>query len=235
MERAVFLVDGSGARLSCMLNPNTLVFRRESGIRRSRSIGGFATAQGLMDDPLLYTGGGRTELTLDLLFDIGVPGSTVAGSDVRDLTRPLWELSENGSVVDGYGAPAQVRFVWGKAWNFPGVVDAVSERLEHFTSEGVPRRSWLRMRLLRVQQEALPPGADDGWTVTDQPLPTAELAPAVAKPGKVVETRGRRMDAVATDSGYEPSFWRRIAEYNLIDDPLRVPAEAALRLPPVAP
>src|SRR5262249_44963040 len=80
-------------------------------------------------------------------------------ADVRDLTRPLWELAENS----GAGSMGEVRsgrsplvtFVWGKAWNIPGVVTAVAEKLESFTDDGAPRRSWLRMRLLRVDQAAV--------------------------------------------------------------------------------
>ena len=56
---------------------------------------------GLSDDPLLYTGGGRTELDLDLLFDVSLAGSSVATRDVRDLTRAFWDLAENaGQAMD---------------------------------------------------------------------------------------------------------------------------------------
>src|SRR5262249_38260626 len=109
-------------------------------------------------DPLLYTGGGRTELTLDLLFDISIAGSSISTADVRALTRPLWEMAESqraGSLDDvRSGRPPLVTFVWGKAWNIPGWVTAVGEKLEFFTADGAPRRSWLRMRLLRVDQSA---------------------------------------------------------------------------------
>jgi hypothetical protein len=46
--------------------------------------------------------------------------------------------------------------IWGKSWNIPGIVVAVAERLEHFTAAGVPRRSWLRLRLLRVEAPTVP-------------------------------------------------------------------------------
>ena len=89
--------------------------------------------------------------------------------DVRDLTRPLWQLAENAAAQDGYGRPPVVRFVWGKAWNLPGVVAAVAERLEHFTQGGSPRRSWLRMRFLRVAEPDAPAGTATDATALAPP------------------------------------------------------------------
>ena len=75
MERVAFLIERSGARIACMLNPESVVQRRWAGIRPMRSGGGFLTSVGLSDDPLLYTGGGTTELRLDLLFDVSLTES----------------------------------------------------------------------------------------------------------------------------------------------------------------
>jgi hypothetical protein len=152
VERVAFLIEDSNERLRCLLNPETLVVRRLSGTRQRRSVTGRLTGAGLTDDPLLYTGGGRTELELDLLFDTSLAGSSIATNDVRDLTAPLWNLAENVAHRDGYSRVPLVRFIWGKSWNIPGVIEAVSERLERFTPDGVPQRSWLRMRFVRVNE-----------------------------------------------------------------------------------
>lgn len=164
MERVAFLVEKTGERVGCLLNPETLVVRRRAGVRPRQSVAGDLTAAGLADDPLLFTGGGTTELELDLLFDVNLAGSTIQSDDVRRLTAPLWELAENAGEGDGgargHGRPPLVRFVWGKTWNVPAVVAAVAERLEEFTAGGAPQRSWLRMRLLRVAEPpAIPAGS----------------------------------------------------------------------------
>jgi hypothetical protein len=157
MERVAFLIEETNERLGCLLNPESLVIRRVAGVQPRRSATGQFTGAGLTDDPLLYTGGGQTVLELDLLFDVSLAGSSINTDDVRDLTDPLWNLAENVVWRDGYGRPPLVRFIWGKSWNIPGVIVAVAGRLEHFTPAGVPRRSWLRMRLLRVDEgERLP-------------------------------------------------------------------------------
>ncbi|HEU5218708.1 MAG TPA: hypothetical protein VFU23_08610, partial [Gemmatimonadales bacterium] len=151
MERAAFLIESNGERIPCLLNPASVVIRRQAGVRPRFSVGGPLTGAGLSDSPLLFTGGGTTEITMDLLFDVSLARSTPPPENVRELTEPLWRLSENEPGAAGaYGRPPTVRFVWGKAWNIPGVVAAVAERLEYFTQAGTPQRSWLRLRMLRT-------------------------------------------------------------------------------------
>jgi len=159
VERVAFLVEETNERLRCLLNPETLVLRRTAGVRPRQSSAGQVTGVGLADDPLLYTGGGRTEMDLDLLFDVTLPGSSVTSEDVRDLTAPLWQLAENSQATSGASRPPLVRLIWGKSWNIPGIVVTVAERLEYFTAAGVPRRSWLRLRLLRVEAPTVPAAA----------------------------------------------------------------------------
>jgi nucleoid-associated protein YgaU len=173
MERVAFLIEESNQRLSCLLNPESLVLRREAGIQARRAGVGPLGGVGLKDDPLLFTGGGRTVLELDLLFDVELGGSSITTEDVRDLTRPLWNLAENAAADggEGYMRPPIVRLVWGKSWNIPGVVAAVAERLERFTPAGLPRRSWMRMRLLRLSD----PVTDEPPPLSPSPIEGAEV------------------------------------------------------------
>jgi hypothetical protein len=164
MERVVFLVEDTGERIACLLNPESLVLRRRAGIRQRESGGGVVTGTRMTDDSLIYTGGGLTSIELDLVFDVAVAGSSIATEDVRELTGPLWRLAENTDDPQRRGKPRVCRLVWGKSWNIPAVVAAVSERLEQFNAEGVPRRSWLRMRLLRCRlpESSTPTGLSEG-------------------------------------------------------------------------
>jgi hypothetical protein len=251
MERVAFLIEHSGERIGCLLNPDSIVRRRAAGLRPRRSVSGLLTGRGLSDDQLIYTGGGTTELNLDLLFDVSVSGSTIATKDVRDLTAPLWALAENLPVEGGYGEPPLARFIWGKSWNIPGVIAEVAERLEWFTPEGIPRRSWLRMRMLRAAephsqpqtvrpsnqviappQAALVGGSPAGST------PTA-AARSVAGGGRVYEVVGESSEGgsseplynIASRHGRSPSWWKVIAEHNGIDDPLRIAPGTQLQVP----
>lgn len=246
MERVAFLVENTGQRLGALLNPNSLVVRRQAGIRQRLAAGGQLSGGGLSDDPLLYTGGGRTELDLDLLFDVSLAGSNIPTRDVRDLTLPLWNLSENTTAEDGYGKPPVVRFVWGKAWNIRGVISALSERLEEFSPEGAAQRSWLRLRLVRVNEPGwtpptvgppeLPPGvpvSPEGLTIPPESVLVYQtkgrgeqgaLGPAAGA--------GERIDEIAARAYGDPALWRLVASFNNIDDPSTIPPGTVLQLPP---
>lgn len=243
MERVAFLIEETGERIACMLNPESVVVRRVAGIRPRRSIGGSLTGSQLADDALLFTGGGMTEVFLNLLFDVNIPGTPENIKDVRDLTSPLWKLAENASHAKTYGEPSHVRFVWGKSWNIPGVISKVSEHLDYFDKEGNPLRSWLRMRFLR----AIEPLSEDIGTAPPlvQNLTAEQLEQdaqnALENPNSENKihtyTAGERLDQLVRQQyGYygHPGLWRLIATYNSIDDPLNIPAGTILQFPPLS-
>lgn len=234
MERVSFVIESTGEQLGCLLNPETLQVTRSAGIKARRAVTGLLTGTTMSDDPLLYTGGGRTELVLDLLFDIGIAGSTIQSTDVRDLTRPLWNLAESSTSSAG-AAPPVVRFLWGKAWNVPGVVTAVAERLEQFADDGAPARSWLRMRFIRVNDAsadaaAAPPQAP-ALAAAAAAGPDAELSHEVVGGGGDEPGSAERIDEIAAQYYGDPAAWRLIAEANDIVDPSDVPAGSVLRIP----
>ena len=70
MERVTFLVERTGDRIPCLLNPEALEVRRSAGIVRRRGAGGAIIGNPRTDDPLVATGGGITEYELKLLFDV---------------------------------------------------------------------------------------------------------------------------------------------------------------------
>lgn len=247
MERIAFLVEHTGVRLSCLLNPESLVIRRTAGIRPRARAAGQLTRVDVRHQELIYTGGGTTELQLDLLFDVTLAGSSIATEDVSDLTRPLVELAENSVAVNGSRRPPLVRFVWGKSWNILGVVTTIAERLEYFTADGVARRSWLRMRLLRVdeveERTTTPASAGPLPVVSSQTriapeqarghqllgaVPDRDLATASGGPAT------ERLDEVAQRHYGDPRYWRIIATLNDIEDPTRVPAGKVLNVPPLS-
>lgn len=257
MERVAFLIEQTNQRIGCLLNPESIVRRRAAGLRPRRSVSGLLTGRGLSDDQLIYTGGGTTELNLDLLFDVSVSGSTITTEDVRDLTAPLWALAENVPVDDGYGKPPMARFIWGKSWNIPGIIAEVAERLEYFTPEGIPRRSWLRMRMLRVAESLSQPHAvrvstpapatapvsksSAGAPATPTARGAAPTARSAATVGeeRVYEVVGEPGEGgsseplynIAPRYGLSPSWWKIIAEHNGIDDPLRIKPGTQLQIP----
>lgn len=329
------MIERSGARIACLLNPESLEARRHAGITRRRHSGGGVLGNPRSDDPLISTGGGITEYDLQLLFDIDVanegrparapasplqsmppatvevfgpevpinvppvdeapapadgaepepltadpvapdqpadqvafnePAESTASEpltatdplpvqtaepapaseppgviDVRELTQPLWALAETGSLVDGAIAPQRVRFIWGKSWNIPAVVLAVSERLERFDANGVPQRSWLSLRLRRVEEQA--EGAAPPRQPTtpqfqiDRPESTGTGGNDLEVITMPVDPEGYavvRHDQIGAEFYGDPALGRAIFEYNGRDDLLRAGEGDRLRLPPRA-
>ncbi|MBI3560632.1 MAG: hypothetical protein HY080_02800 [Gammaproteobacteria bacterium] len=221
MERVTFLIDSTGERIGCMLNPEGFVLRRQAGVRALESVGGFVAGTALEDVPLLLTNGGSTELSLDLLFDVTLPGSSITSEDVRDFTRPLWNLSENNLDASADRPLPLCRFVWGKAWNIPGIIISVAEHLEYFTSTGIPRRSWLRLILRRVLDKSLQqtdPFDIPASTLFDIP-PEGD-----ASLSEIVQTGEStlRIDQLAQRVLGSDRLWRSLALQQGIDNPLSV-------------
>ena len=240
MERVAFLIESSGERLGCMLNPGSLVIRRRAGIKSRESVGGFVTGTELADEPLHLTNGGCTELTLDLLFDITLPGSSITSNDVRDLTRPLWNLAENTKQTDPTKILPLCSFHWGKQWYIPGVITAIAERLEFFTSSGLPRRSWLRLILRRVVSATQGP-----MNNLETPLPgLLEVErPELDLPDSIMDhensnteldttaVSGERLDQLAQRHYGDTRYWRYLAAYNGISNPLDLIGGDPIKIP----
>lgn len=250
MERVAFMLEETGERIGCLLNPESLVVRRTAGVQSRRSVNGVLSGAALQDNPVLFTGGGRTVLELDLLFDISIAGSSITAEDVRDLTGPLARLAENDTVPDRYGQVPRVRFVWGKAWNIPGVVVAVAERFDRFAPTGVPERSWMRMRFLRVNEETArqQPAAAGSLTseilgerkpldvsgLSSVSIPEESIQVHEVKGGGAAGGPGDRPDQLAARYYNDPTLWRLIAAFNNIADPLHILAGFVLRIPPLS-
>src|SRR5680860_543679 len=98
MERVAFLIESTGRRIGCLLNPEDLVVRRQAGLVSRRRGAGFlagsVSAAGGRDDTVLATGGGTTEFDVELLFDVDLADPDTRSNDVRDMTGPIWQLCE---------------------------------------------------------------------------------------------------------------------------------------------
>ena len=244
MERVAFLLEDTRERLDCLLNPESLVLRRRAGVRHRQLTGGLVSGVDRADNPLLCTGGGSTELTLDLLFDVSLAGAAITTEDVRDFTRPLWELAENTRLAGSYRKPPLCLFVWGKTWCVPGIVTAVAERLENFNSSGAPGRSWLRMQLMRVIDSVTPSaqlGISQSASALEAPQTlrdSLERHEVIGGPtraqGEDVSAASERLDQLAYRYYGDASLWRALAEHNHLEDPTRLSAGQRLDMPPVS-
>lgn len=241
MERVAFLIEKTGERVPCLLNPASIIMRRTAGVRPRSSSTGPLTGAGMADDPLLYTGGGVTEIILDLLFDVSLVTEPDVVENVQDLTRPLTTLTEGDPDEDGPRIVPLIRLIWGKAWNVLGVVAAIAERLENFTPSGAPQRSWLRMRMLRINDNVTPEGSNALGLTSVEAIP--DINSLSLENGSSYQVRGEgddadgtryseRLDEIATQKFGDPSWWKLIATFNNIDNPWDITPGRVLMVPP---
>lgn len=232
MERVAFLVEATDEHISCLLNPENLVVSRTAGVRPRQVAGGFVTGAGLADDPVLLAAGGRTTLQLDLLFDVDLVDPLVQPpDDVRQLTAPLSQLAENSDDADGSRRPPAVRFVWGRAWNLPGVITEVSERFDRFSNSGTPLRSWLRMEFLRTgtgNEQSAGDSYAGATAISDIDLtgpPSRSIAPAAAQAiglGGTSAVNPVQLGLLSLEAFGSPLMWKHLMTFNGVEDPLRL-------------
>lgn len=240
----MFLIESKNEQIPCLLNPESLLMQRQAGVKTRSLHGGLVTGSNLTDDPLLFTGGGTTLLTVNLLFDINLSnsGTQIEYRDVRRLTKPLWLLTENYASDEGRWHPESVRFIWGKAFNFLGVITDIAERLEHFTADGIPQRSFLRLRMRRVTESRddmsggakLPLELPDDFSGEIPELKSTTLTHAVS--GAVTDAfsetgEAERLEQMAYKYYGDPALWRLLAWVNNINDPLQLDVGSVLQIP----
>jgi hypothetical protein len=130
-------------------------------------------------------------------------------------------------------------------------VGAVAERFDRFDSTGVPLRSWLRMRFLRVADTAAESQAEYESMLAEARAAQAQAALAATAPGTGPEPTATviavgqgagdaegenappvRFDLLAFDGLGSPFLWRLLATYNDLEDPLHVEPGTVLTVPP---
>jgi len=247
VERVAFLIEKTNQRISCWLNPedgeDAFTIERSSGVAREPQNSLSRTR--LRDNPVVFRSRGDTRLNLKLLFDVTLTGSTVRTSDVRDLTHPIWQLAEYTTPSTTSQELPRVRFIWGRAWDIPVVVESVAERFERFTAGGVPQRSWMSLRLLRLTDEVSPANPPRRYSPADIPefnnqrqLSTSGFP--LDDPSWGVhellggDTGGESLWQLAHNQYGNPSLWRLIARANDIDDPTSISPGTLLRIPPLS-
>ena len=229
MERVAFLIEETNERLSALLNPETVRVRRQSGLRVLDERPGTIAGAGGTDDVLIATAGGRTEIELDLVFDVDMVLTEPRPIDVRELTGPIWRLSENAAA----GRPQGFRLIWGDRWNVPLVIEAISERFDRFDQHGNPLRSWLSMRALRTGEvDDATSGVSSDIRAVYEVTPRAPSVTGSAERSFMVLATGdegqARVDEVADSMGEAPQDWRPIADQ--VDPDLLPWVDAGVRL-----
>ena len=167
--------------------------------------------------PLVTFGqGGAQSLTLALHFDTQL----LKNVDVRQYTAPLWTMmmidQSKKNPRSNKGEPPLVAFEWGKLY-FKAVITNMSEKFTLFTDKGIPVRCQVQITLRQYED-------------TEDLKPQQGAQSAAAPTATTTQVReGDRLDHIAADTSGNPSDYRKIAESNNIDNPLRIPSGTSLK------
>lgn len=227
MERVTFIIEHSQEQVVCLLNPEELTLSRSAGIS-TRDTQKSLAGKKLKDDPVLFTGGGKTNINFQLLFDVSLISSTMRSPDIRAITSKLWSLTEP---LEDNKAPT-VRFIWGKAWNILGVITEVSEKLDRFTQQGIPERSWLTLGMQRIDDDSfIAPAISEPQRLALLEDHTSLIAAVEGSSTKRVVVTDSKLDTLAQQHYRDSTYWRLIAKHNDVADPMNVPSGTVLELP----
>jgi len=208
--------------LECMFNPSEYTFSR-SNEWKSEDVPGQEIPK------LTFAGGKSGVLTLKLIFDTNEQhvSSIAAGSDVRQITRKLWDMLKVVAATarnqgTARSAPPNVQFQWGRLWSVTAVITQIEETFTLFRPDGTPVRSNVSLSLQQLFPDDVYPRQNptSGGTPGDH---TRVVLPGDTLAGIAYEEYG---DATA---------WRHIAVTNRITDPRRLRPGQVLLISAVEP
>jgi nucleoid-associated protein YgaU len=161
-----------------------------------------------------FTGAEPSKLSLEMFLD---------ASDTQDdrVVRTVEQLfaccvPTDESHQKKKGSPPWVVFHWGALTGFTAYVSSVSVKYTLFTPGGVPIRGTATVNIEEIA------GEQQGQNPTSGGLAARRVHTVVS---------GDTLQAIAWREYGDPTLWRPIAEYNGIDDPMRLPAGTTLLVP----
>ncbi|HEY5115714.1 MAG TPA: peptidase M23, partial [Nakamurella sp.] len=157
------------------------------------------------------------KLTLEMFFDATAKhdGSVVEAVD------KLFSccIATDKTHANDKPMPPLVVFKWGAITSFPAYVTSVSAKYTLFSAGGVPIRAVCTVSLQEM------PGEKGKQNPTSGALATRAIHRVVI---------GETLASVAYAEYGDPTLWRQLANFNRIDDPMRIPLGSLLMLPSAA-
>jgi hypothetical protein len=213
LERAYLMIEDRPGPLYCWFNPTTLVLRRGAHWKDEPTV-----AQGAQKPT--YLGGEGDVITLNLLLHAE---DDRTGADVQDNINELLGLVDASQVaaLQGQKRPPTMTLHWGSFTSCLAIAKSVDVTVELFDVDGTPLRATVNLTLGQYEPEA--GQATSKWTNPTTRATQARRAHHV-QPGETVHL-------IAHHHLRDPARWRAVAEFNELDDPLRICAGDVLVVP----
>jgi nucleoid-associated protein YgaU len=165
--------------------------------------------------PAEFSGAEPSKLTVEMFFDAaGKKNNGGVVGQVETLLSCCIPTEETKG--QNRALPPLVVFHWGPIVGFPAFVTQVSAKYTLFASDGTPLRATCSVSLEELA------GEPSGQNPTSGALSARRHHTVVA---------GDTLASLAYSEYGDPQLWRALAEYNRIDDPMRLRPETELLLP----
>lgn len=209
------------ADIKVMFNPNAYSISKAvnwtPSTAQTSTGSGQTTDRGANAPSVSFGGGDCRTLTLELFFDTTeLPKDA---QDVRLQTDQLVKLTRIQRVNEEVSRPPVCSVQWGSKvtedFPFIGTVSSLTQRFVMFTNEGTPLRATLNVTFKEFLEQQV------DKRKTDPEMTTRTVR------------RGDSLSSIAAELYRDAGMWRVIAQFNRIDDPLRVAPGLNLVIPKV--
>jgi nucleoid-associated protein YgaU len=164
--------------------------------------------------PAQFTGADPSKLTVEMFFDETDQRDGSVAASVEKLLSCCNPTEETRGQKKA--SPPLVVFMWGQIVGFPSYIQSVSAKYTLFTSDGAPLRATCNVSLEELSGELTRQNPTSG---------------ALSVRRHHVVVAGDSLASLAYREYGDPGLWRALADFNGIDDPMRLPAGTELLLP----
>ena len=210
MEKASLKVVATFERLKFKYNPEQFSLSK----RTDWTNGGFSLESDWQ--PPTYNATSPASMQLEVFLD----AFEELTGDVSGDVNTLIDWTKPRSALIGPPHPPLLEFLWGMSNVLPGMqfyLESVDATYTLFRVDGTPIRATCKLTLIEWSNPA------------SRQNPTSGGVPGM---GSHLLLEGETLHSLAWETYGDPKLWRAIADFNDIDDPMRVTAGTRLLLPP---
>jgi hypothetical protein len=213
-QQARLDIEG-GTSLACWFNPTQYSIAKANEWTARPVVGSsLPNAQ--------FGGGYARELTVDLLFDSDPSGSVAPATD------QLFQMMEvDQSLARGrrnQARPPTLKLSWGTFMSFKAVCRHLNVQFTLFRPDGTPTRALASLMLVQIEADQR-----SGRSSVSRPQNPTTRSDERLSSHVVID--GDSLQSIAFKHYGDAGQWRRVAEHNGIDDPMRLPRGRALSIP----
>ena len=215
-KKAELEIDG-GETITVLFNPTEYTITKTNTWN-------FKEVQGSSLPPPEFGGGQPRQISLSLLLDNAVLEESQSVLQITQKLFKMMEVADGQPAAGARAAPPYITFRWGAVDTFKAVCTSLTCTYQLFEPNGDPIRADIKLDL----KQAEPASTASANSANLGTNPTTRSA---GDAGVHLVKDGDSLPSIAYRAYGDATRWRRIAEANDIDDPLRLRRGTPLTVP----